>query len=127
MSSSPAEGGPPEARAPEGRASTRRALVEQEIYEQATRLFALRGFAGTSIQDVADAVGLTRPALYHYVKSKEELLSKLVLEITVVNATDIAAIAKSSKRSATDRVRDVVRLLVRRNAQQGERLRLLLR
>jgi AcrR family transcriptional regulator len=115
------------ASASEERTSVRRGLMEQEIYEQATRLFALRGFAGTSIQDVADAVGLTRPALYHYVKSKDELLSKLVLEITVVNATDIAAIAKSSKRSATDRVRDVVRLLVRRNAQQGERLRLLLR
>ena len=63
MSSSPAEGGPPEGRAAEGRASTRRALVEQEIYEQATRLFAERGFAGTSFQDIADAVGLTRPAL----------------------------------------------------------------
>ena len=39
----------------------RRELVEAEIYEQATRLFAERGFAGTSLQDIADAMGMTRP------------------------------------------------------------------
>ena len=39
--------------------------------EEATRLFADRGFAGTSLQDIADATGLTRPALYHYFGSKE--------------------------------------------------------
>jgi AcrR family transcriptional regulator len=113
--------------APVERTGVRRGLMQQEIYEQATRLFAQRGFAGTSIQDVADAVGLTRPALYHYVKSKDELLAKLVTEITVANATEIASIAKSSKGSATDRIREIVRSLVRRNAEQGERLRLLIR
>ena len=60
------------------RGSTRRELVENEMYEHAARLFAERGFAGTSLQDVADAMGVTRPALYYYVKSKDELLSKLV-------------------------------------------------
>ena len=66
-----------------GRSGTaRRELVENEIYEHATRLFAERGFAGTSLQDIADAMGMTRPALYYYVKSKDELLAKLVTEVT---------------------------------------------
>src|SRR5206468_2845368 len=66
-----------------GRMSTaRRELVENELYEHATRLFAERGFAGTSLQDIADALGITRPALYYYVKSKDELLAKLVTEVT---------------------------------------------
>ena len=60
----------------------RRELVEAEIYEQATRLFAERGFAGTSLQDIADAMGMTRPSLYYYVKNKDELLARLVTEIT---------------------------------------------
>lgn len=105
----------------------RRGLVEQEIYEQATRLFAQRGYSGTSFQDIADAVGLTRPALYHYVKSKDDLLAKLVAEITVVAATDIAALAQRDELSATERIRDIVRHLVRQQGEQGERFRLLLR
>jgi len=105
----------------------RRGLVEQEIFEQATRLFAQRGYSGTSFQDIADAVGLTRPALYHYVKSKDELLAKLVAEITVVAATDIAAIAQRDELSATERLRSLVRHMVRQQGEQGEPFRLLLR
>lgn len=109
------------------KAQVRRGLVQQEIFEQATRLFAQRGFAGTSLQDVADAVGLTRPALYHYVKSKDHLLANLVAEVTAVAATDIATVAQRTELSATQRVRDIVQLLVRRQGEQGERFRLLLR
>ena len=67
----------------------RRELVEAQIYEQATRLFAERGFAGTSLQDIADAMGMTRPALYYYVKNKDQLLARLVTEITEGPAADI--------------------------------------
>lgn len=105
----------------------RRGLVEQEIFDQATRLFAERGYASTSFQDVADAVGLTRPALYHYVKSKDDLLARLVAEVTVVAATDITEIAERTDLSATQRIRDIVRLLARRQGERGERFRLLLR
>lgn len=108
------------------KARVRRTLVETEIHEQATRLFAERGYAGTNFQDIADAVGLTRPALYHYVKSKDELLAKLVAEITVVAASDIAAIADRDA-TATERIRAIVEMLVRQQGEQGERFRLLLR
>jgi AcrR family transcriptional regulator len=109
------------------RKSARRELMQREIFEQATRLFAERGYAGTSFQDIADAVGLTRPALYHYVSSKDELLAQLVAEVTVVAATDIGKIARRTGMSATDKLREMVRLLVRHQAEQGERFRLLLR
>jgi AcrR family transcriptional regulator len=105
----------------------RRGLVQQEIFDQATRLFAQRGYAGTSIQDIAEAVGLTRPALYHYVKSKDDLLAKLVAEVTVVAATDIAKITERTELSATERLRTIVRHMVRHQGEQGERFRLLLR
>lgn len=113
--------------APEGRATARRELMQAEIYEQAARLFAERGYSGTSFQDIADAVGLTRPALYHYVRSKDELLSQLVSEITVANATDIAGIAGRPGLTPTERLREIVRVTVSRQGQQGERFRLLVR
>ncbi|WP_331748182.1 TetR/AcrR family transcriptional regulator [Streptomyces chartreusis] len=109
------------------KSGVRRGLVEHEIHEHATRLFAERGYAGTSFQDIADAVGLTRPALYHYVKSKDDLLESLVKEVTVVAATDIADFAGHTEMSPTERIRKIVRLMVRHQGEQGERFRLLLR
>ncbi|MEV6623604.1 TetR/AcrR family transcriptional regulator [Amycolatopsis sp. NPDC051106] len=111
-----------------GAASTaRRELVENELYEHATRLFAERGFAGTSLQDIADALGITRPALYYYVKSKEELLAKLVTEVTDGPLGELTALAGRSDLDPVEALRGVVDVLVRRRATQPERFRLLIR
>src|SRR5258708_37072631 len=70
----------------------RRDLMESQIMEAATRLFADPGFAGTSLQDIADATGLTRPPLHHYFASKEDLLSRLSREPTGVPAPELGDI-----------------------------------
>jgi AcrR family transcriptional regulator len=54
--------------------SSRRELVMSEILEHATRLFAERGYDGTTLQDIADAIGITRPGLYNYISSCSLLL-----------------------------------------------------
>ncbi len=106
--------------------TTRRELVENELYEHATRLFAERGFAGTSLQDIADALGITRPALYYYVKSKDELLAKLVTEVTHGPLDELSAlVARGLDPIAT--LRGIVTVLVRRQTSQPERFRLLIR
>ena len=110
-----------------GQASTaRRELVVNEIYEQATRLFAERGFAGTSLQDIAEAVGLTRPALYYYVKGKDELLAKLVAEITEESAASIGAIVRRGDLDPAAKLRAIVKASVHRQAEHAARFRLLL-
>lgn len=45
-----------------------------QIYETAARLFYEKGYASTSLQDLANAVGLQKGSLYHYINSKEDLL-----------------------------------------------------
>lgn len=109
------------------RAGMRRGLVEQEIYDHATRLFAERGFAGTSFQDIADAVGLTRPALYHYVKSKDDLLGRLVAEVTEDSAASIDAIARRPDLDSSGRLREIVASLARRQGEHASRFRLIIR
>jgi AcrR family transcriptional regulator len=47
----------------------RRALIE----DAAARLFSARGYAGTRIEDVATAAGVTKPMLYRHFASKKEL------------------------------------------------------
>ncbi|MCE3550659.1 TetR/AcrR family transcriptional regulator [Pseudonocardia sp. RS11V-5] len=110
-----------------GRAGTaRRELVENELYEHATRLFAERGFAGTSLQDIADALGITRPALYYYVKSKDELLAKLVTEVTNGPLDELNALVERD-RDPVQRLRGIVEVIVGRRTTQPARFRLLIR
>jgi TetR/AcrR family transcriptional regulator, cholesterol catabolism regulator len=44
------------------------------VYEVAAEVFHRKGYDNTSMSDVADAVGLTKAGLYHYIASKERLL-----------------------------------------------------
>ena len=99
-----------------GATTARRELVENEIYEHAIRLFAERGFAGTSLQDIADALGITRPALYYYVKSKDELLAKLAADVAGGSAAQMTELAARPDLDAVGKLRDIARLTVVRQA-----------
>ena len=48
----------------------------EQILEIATHLFQ-RGFRATSLDQVAAEMGVTRPALYYYFRSKEDLLAAI--------------------------------------------------
>lgn len=69
--------------------------MRAEILDTARRLFGTKGYTVTSIADLADALGVTKGALYYHFKSKEAILSALVAE----PAAEIAVIA----RDAADR------------------------
>jgi TetR/AcrR family transcriptional regulator len=49
----------------------------EEILVAAARLFAGQGFSATSMNQVAEACGLTKPTLYHYVRDKQDLLAQI--------------------------------------------------
>lgn len=46
----------------------------ERILDVARNQFLERGFAATSMQEIADAVGMTKPALYYHFKDKQDLL-----------------------------------------------------
>src|SRR5690242_21870986 len=50
----------------------------EEILEAALRVFAERGFRGTSIDAVAERAGLTRQGVLHYFPSKKKLFMALL-------------------------------------------------
>jgi YD repeat-containing protein len=54
---------------------------EQEIVSAAAEIFRRNGYADTSVQDVADAVGILKGSLYYYIDSKEDLLYRVLLEV----------------------------------------------
>lgn len=51
----------------------------EAILATAARLFHERGFEGTSIQEVAEACGLTKAGLYHHIRSKQDLLVEILV------------------------------------------------
>ncbi len=46
----------------------------RSILQQAARLIYLKGYEGTSMQDIADACGMTKAGLYHHIATKEGML-----------------------------------------------------
>ena len=73
----------PRARSAAGdRGGPRRDILASEVLDKAAALFAARGFAATSLQDIADQVGLSRTAIYYYFDSKDAVLHALVRGVT---------------------------------------------
>lgn len=65
----------------------------ESIAEQAAELFSAKGFAGTSIREIAEAAGITKPTLYYYFGSKEGLVRHILQSATrsFVDSVDGAA------------------------------------
>src|SRR5690349_24153257 len=55
---------------PAGSSTTRERLVEAAV-----RLFTRHGFAGTSLQMIADELGFTKAAIYYHFRTREQLLT----------------------------------------------------
>jgi TetR/AcrR family transcriptional regulator, cholesterol catabolism regulator len=54
---------------------------EREVLDVAARLFHERGYADTSVQDIADELGILKGSLYHYIEVKEDLLFRLLEQL----------------------------------------------
>src|SRR5881394_1693824 len=52
----------------------------EELTRIAARLFAERGYQGTSLADLAEALGMQKPSLYHHIEAKEDLLWEVAWE-----------------------------------------------
>lgn len=52
--------------------------VKKRILDVATTLFAEKGYGSTSVREVVEAAGVTKPALYYYFANKEALFLELI-------------------------------------------------
>jgi AcrR family transcriptional regulator len=54
--------------------------VKERIERCALELFAERGYANTSVREIVEAAGVTKPTMYYYFKNKEQLYETLFVE-----------------------------------------------
>lgn len=63
---------------PPGRPGRPRAFVEDDALEKAMCVFWRKGFEGTSLSDLTEAMGINRPSLYAAFGNKEQLFRKVM-------------------------------------------------
>ena len=109
--------------------------LQTRLVDEAVRLFSQRGYAATSIQHLVTACACSRPALYHYFSSKDELYDAALS--TAIHRADILArmlgpaerfdealrVGLSNIRSQTRHRPDDFRLLVHANYDASSTIR----
>lgn len=76
-----------------------RAVREQQMLDAAVRVFSRRGFHAASMDEIAEAAGISKPMVYAYLGTKEELFvaclhregTRLLEAVAAVSGTDLPA------------------------------------
>ncbi len=74
-------------------------LVRTRILESAHRVFSQKGYREATMDEIAEGLGLSKPALYRYYKSKEELFREI---FRLFNQATSKALRESFKGGGLD-------------------------
>jgi len=84
---------------------------KNEILDAADELFALKGYDGTSTNDILEKVGIARGTLYHHFKSKEEIMDALIERYSLRLLSQAKEIAEDRSIPIVERIIRVVMAL----------------
>lgn len=93
----------------------RRALMKEKktvILEGAMELFSKKGFNQTSMQEIADHLGIAKGSIYHYFKSKDQLLLEIIWHYYDVISAKMDAIERDDVLSARQKFFEQLRLSI---------------
>lgn len=88
-------------------------LKQKRILDAASELFEKRGYSRTSMDAIADALGVTKPFIYHYFDRKADILARVCGRTTAFVA-DVADEASEGTGPARQRLAALVRELTLR-------------
>src|SRR3954447_4164096 len=100
------------------RAARRR---DEEVLDAAARVFARRGYADASVQNVADELGILKGSLYHYIRAKEDLLFWLLEAVHGDVQAILDEVAAEEELGSLDRIALYVQRQVQFNLDNLER------
>jgi len=83
-----------------------------ELLEAAAEVFFEKGYDATSLQEIADRIGILKGSIYYYINTKGDLLAQLLRE---ANETGIRSVEPIARRDGDpiDRLKDMIRMHVR--------------
>jgi AcrR family transcriptional regulator len=94
--------------------------TREQITLSAIELFAEHGYANTTLEDIAAAVGIKKPSIYHYIKTKEDLLfevHQLLAQEVIDEVQSLLADAPDPAAKLRAFFRSAVRLVDRRQLE----------
>ncbi len=93
--------------------------MKDKLTEQSIKLFVKKGFSETSIQDIVDALGVTKGTFYYYFTSKEELLMNIHLGYINDMLTQQERILNDESKNCKQKLFDIVFMLISNIKTQG--------
>lgn len=93
---------------PKAFAEQEKTIIRQQLRDKGQHLFALHGLKKTSVDDLVQAVGISKGAFYLFYVSKEELLLEILEQIETELQTSVLTYAISADRNARANVRDLL-------------------
>jgi TetR/AcrR family transcriptional regulator, cholesterol catabolism regulator len=91
----------------------------EHILRVAARVFSQKGYRATSLQEIADEVGVTRPSFYYHFKSKQEILAAIV-DAALARAEAALDEVLAEEGSPVERLRAFVFKYVEINTEHAE-------
>lgn len=101
--------------------------ARSQILAAALRLFASRGFDGTSLQDIADVVGVRKASLLYHFASKEELRLAVLDQLLVDWNQGLPRLIVAAARTGAPRFSSLIGEVIRYFSEDPNRAKLLLR
>jgi AcrR family transcriptional regulator len=86
----------------------RTSLLRRAVLNTAAQMFAEKGYLGTNLRAIADALGMSRPGLYYHFPSKERLLEEIIEELTLSAERQMTAIADEKASDPEQALRMVI-------------------
>lgn len=95
-----------------------RNATREKIMLAAVEIFAHRGLAATSVQDIADLAQISTGLIYRHYKSKEDLFNELIVQA----ATELSVITRSFQQegSPVDTIEQLMQEILRDIANDAE-------
>lgn len=85
--------------------------MKEKIIEESILLFERKGFSETSIQDIVEAIGVTKGTFYYYFSSKEQLLMDIHLGY-IDDLLERQAVIHKTAASNQQKLKQMVQLLI---------------
>src|SRR5437016_14209420 len=96
------------------------------ILEAAVRVFARKGFHGCRVGDIAEEAGVAHGLLYHYFRSKDEVLECIFKE-TWTDILAAARMAEETDEPARERLSGIAKILLRAWRRDPDLVRVVVR
>jgi AcrR family transcriptional regulator len=78
---------------------------QKKILAAAADLISTEGYKGTSLQKIADKVGLHKSTLFHYIRSKKDLLVYILEQSTNIVYSNLIKISNSKESEPEEKLR----------------------